>query len=82
MRKQTLAVAAAILVSILGATPSYAERSALKANIPFSFTVGNQSLPAGMYVIWQTSTGSKIVQTIQSTDRNAVAIVVTMAVDP
>jgi hypothetical protein len=46
-----LAVAVAALCGALQLKASFADGGAVMANVPFAFTVGNESMPAGRYTI-------------------------------
>jgi hypothetical protein len=61
------------ITTLAAATGLVAQEPAVKANIPFNFTVGDTSLPAGEYII--SSNNSHVVK-IQSADRQHVALVV------
>jgi hypothetical protein len=50
MKRSHLMIAVAFAVSIL-MTPAVAQTGAVKANIPFDFTIAKQTLPAGEYTI-------------------------------
>ena len=48
-------------LGLLFATASaYAQTTALKANIPFNFSVAGKSLPTGEYTIQSVGTGSRV----------------------
>jgi hypothetical protein len=66
--KRISAIALFTIVTLVAATGLVAQQPALKANIPFNFTVGNKSMPAGEYTI--SSPESHLVE-IQSADKSA-----------
>src|SRR5262245_47500780 len=69
------ALSLASLLVVLTVAPIYASiGEPLKVNIPFAFTVGNQTLPAGHYKV-KTITGEAL--QIRSTDNHQVATVQT-----
>ncbi len=53
----TIAFALATLVT---AGSAMAQEHAVKANVPFDFTVGNAHVPAGTYTIWSTGNATMI----------------------
>lgn len=67
------------LALLVAAQPGRAQEPVL-ANIPFAFTVGNMTLPAGEYRVEKVRDGSPALL-IQRTDRGASIIVVTSAVE-
>jgi flagellar motor protein MotB len=71
--KRISAIALFTIASLAASTGSVAQQAAVKANIPFNFTVGEQSMPAGEYTI--TSPSRHIVQ-IQSADHQHVGMVI------
>lgn len=71
--KRINAIALFTIATLAAATGLVAQELAVKANIPFNFTVGDTSMPAGEYTISRPD--SNIVK-IQSADRNHVAFVV------
>jgi hypothetical protein len=71
--KRINAIALFTIATLAVATGLVAQEPAVKANIPFNFTVGDTSMPAGEYIISRPA--SHIVK-IQSADRQHVALVV------
>ena len=71
--KRISAIALFTIATLAAATGLAAQESAVKANIPFNFTVGDTSMPAGEYIISRPA--SHIVK-IQSADRQHAAFVV------
>ena len=58
MKKQLLTL---LGLGLLFATASaYAQTTALKANIPFNFSVAGKSLPTGEYTIQSVGTGNRV----------------------
>jgi hypothetical protein len=51
LMKRTSAIALLTFVTLAVATKLVAQEPAVKANIPFNFTVGDKSMPAGEYTI-------------------------------
>ena len=72
--KRILAIALFTIATLSASTGSLAQDRALRANIPFNFTVGETQMPAGEYII--TSPSSGLVR-VQSQDRRAIATVST-----
>ncbi len=81
MKKQALAVAVALLVSIIAAGRCYAQRGVLEVNIPFAFQAGDKILPAGEYRIEPVPTGDGYLHKVQQVSGNARTIVSTTMVD-
>jgi hypothetical protein len=71
--KRISAIALFTIAILAAATGLVAQEPAVKANIPFNFTVGETSMPAGEYIISRPD--SHLVK-IQSADRQYVALVV------
>ena len=67
------AIALFTIATLTAATELFAQEPVLKANIPFNFTVGERSMPAGEYTI--CSPGRQIVM-VQSADRRHVELVI------
>lgn len=67
--KRIGAIALLTIVTLVAATGLVAQQPVLKANIPFNFTVGDTSMPAGEYTI--SSVESRMVK-IESADRQHV----------
>jgi hypothetical protein len=71
--KRISAIALFTIVTLAAATGLVAQEPAVKANIPFNFTVGDKSMPAGEYTI--SSPNWHIVK-VQSADMQYVELVV------
>ena len=71
--KRINAITLFTIATLAAATGLIAQEQAVKANIPFNFTVGDTSMPAGEYVI--TRPALHVVK-IQSADRQHEARVV------
>jgi hypothetical protein len=57
--KRTIVIAFA-LAALVTAGTAMAQEHAVKANVPFDFTVGNAHVPAGAYTIWSTGSANLI----------------------
>jgi hypothetical protein len=77
--KRISAIALFSIATLAAANGLFAQESAVKANIPFNFTVGNQSMPAGEYTI---STPAEHVVEIQSADSRYVDMALAHEADP
>ncbi|MGB8535138.1 MAG: hypothetical protein WCD57_01880 [Acidobacteriaceae bacterium] len=53
--KRITAIALLAIANFAMAGTSFAQSNAVRANIPFDFTVGNKLLPAGTYIIKEDS---------------------------
>jgi hypothetical protein len=71
--KRISAIALFTIATLAASTGLFAQQPAVKANIPFNFTVGEQSMPAGEYTI--TSPSRHVIQ-VQSADRQYVGMVI------
>jgi hypothetical protein len=71
--KRISAIAMFTIATLAASTGLVAQQPAVKANIPFNFTVGEQAMPAGEYII---SSPSRHVIQIQSADRQHVGLVI------
>jgi hypothetical protein len=71
--KRISAIALVTSATLAASTGLFAQQATVKANIPFNFTVGEQSMPAGEYKI--TSPSRHIIQ-IQSADYQYAGMVV------
>jgi hypothetical protein len=49
--KRTFAIALIVAATFITAGSAFAQEGQVKANVPFSFTVGNSTVPAGTYTI-------------------------------
>jgi hypothetical protein len=80
MKKQILAVAAALVFTTLAPAQSHAQQ-VTQAKIPFAFQVGNTMLPAGEYQVRPALPNTKVVEQIRRTDWSAATLVNTNAVE-
>ena len=81
MRKQTLAVAVAMAISLVAAGRCLARPRVLVANIPFAFEVGKTELPAGQYQIESVRTGAGTIQVIRGVVGGKIIQFSTVAVE-
>jgi len=82
MRKQILAVAVAMTISLVAAGRCLARPRALTANIPFTFEVGTTRMPAGHYQIESVPTGAGTFQLIRRVDGGSSVRLSTIAFEP
>jgi hypothetical protein len=80
MKKQ-IAVAVALLAVAIAAGQCYAQRTSLKADIPFAFQVGNKTMPAGEYLIQRGLDWDGRLQLVRRADSSASAMALTIPVD-
>jgi hypothetical protein len=80
VKKQILAVAAALVFTTLAPAQSHAQQ-VTQAKIPFAFQVGNTMLPAGEYQVRPALPNTKVVEQIRRTDWSASTFVNTNAVE-
>ncbi|MGC2638520.1 MAG: hypothetical protein WA294_15155 [Acidobacteriaceae bacterium] len=66
--KRTIATAFFAVASLLTAGNVSAQNSAVQANIPFNFAVGNTVLPAGTYTVGSASSQTPEMLLIRNTD--------------
>jgi hypothetical protein len=71
--KRIIAIALFTIATLAAANGLVAQEPGAKANIPFNFTVGEKSMPAGEYTISLTS---EHVVKIQSADKQQLDLVV------
>jgi len=71
--KRISAIALFTIATLAASTGLFAQQRGVKANIPFNFTVGEQSMPAGEYTI---SSPSRHVIQVRSTDGKHFGMVV------
>jgi hypothetical protein len=79
VKTRSLAIAAALLLSTVVVPQSHAQQ--LEAKIPFAFTVGDKTLPAGEYRIRPVLSDGAKAQLIQRTDGSGSAIVMTLSTE-
>ena len=65
MKRITAIVALLAAASTIGLGNAFAQGNAVRATMPFDFTVGNKVLPAGTYTITVTATCGSVVHTAQ-----------------
>jgi len=75
MNKKVLAAFAAVAALTAAALPVAAQTAALKANVPFPFTVGSKAMGAGEYTITQDATAPVIILQHAAEQAGAVAMV-------
>jgi hypothetical protein len=80
MKKQILAVAAALVFTALAPARSHAQQ-VTHAKVPFAFQAGNTMMPAGEYQIQRALPSTKAVQQIRRTDSSASTFVLTNVVE-
>ena len=79
MSKTLCRMTAMLALAILAATQTVRAQEPVRANIPFAFTVGKMTLPAGEYRVQKPGQNSPALL-IQRTDASAAAIVMSIAV--
>jgi hypothetical protein len=80
MKKQILAVAAALVFTALAPAQSHAQQIT-QAKVPFAFQAGNTMMPAGEYQIQRALPEVKTLQQIRRTDSFASTFVRTNVVE-
>jgi hypothetical protein len=80
MKKQILAVAAALVLTALAPVPSHAQQLT-QAKIPFAFQAGNAMMLAGEYQVQRAFLEATTTQLIRRTDSSASTIVLANLVD-
>jgi len=66
MKTKVLAMAGAVLLSIVAAGECLAQSRSLEVIVPFSFEVGNKTLPAGSYRVEAVPTGAGSIEVLCS----------------
>jgi hypothetical protein len=66
MKTRIMAMAGAVLVSIIGAGVCRAQSRPLEVNVPFAFEVGNKTMRAGSYRVESMATGNGSLQVLRS----------------
>lgn len=66
MKKQMLAVAGVVLLSIVAAGECRAQSRSLDVSVPFTFEVGDKNLPAGNYRVESVQTGAGSLEVFRS----------------
>jgi hypothetical protein len=80
MKKTIRRISGVLALAFLAAAPAVRAQDALLVNIPFAFTAGQMTLPAGEYRIQKVGDNSPALL-IQRSDRSAAELVMSMAVD-
>jgi hypothetical protein len=80
MKKQILAVAAALVFTALAPAQAHAQQ-VTRAKVPFAFQVGSTMMPAGEYQIQRALPEVKTLQQIRRTDSSASTFVRTNVVE-
>ena len=78
MKKQSFLLAGLLVLSSMAATQVARAQQAMVADIPFAFTAGNATLPAGEYRV-QKLDGNSAVLLIHCADTRVSAMVITNA---
>ena len=79
MRNTICRIAGMLALALLAATQSVRAQEPVLVNIPFEFTAGKMTLPAGEYRVQDLRVGSSVLL-IQRTDASASMLVTSMAV--
>jgi hypothetical protein len=79
MKTKIIAMWGAVLISIIGAGVCRAQSRPLETNIPFTFEVGNKTMPAGSYRVESMPTGNGSLQVLRSNSGEARLTISTMA---
>jgi hypothetical protein len=79
MKTKILAMAGAVLLSIIGAGVCGAQTRTLEVNVPFAFEVGNKTMPAGRYRVETVLTGNGSLQMLRSNSGEERLTISTMA---
>jgi hypothetical protein len=78
VKTKILAMAGAVLLSIIGAGVCGAQSRTLEVNVPFAFEVGNKTMPAGSYRVETVLTGNGSLQMLRSNSGEARLTISTM----
>ncbi len=78
MKNTFLRIAGLLGLALLAATQTVRAQEPLLVNIPFAFTAGQMTLPAGEYRVQDLRAGSTVLL-IQRTDRSAATLVTSFA---
>ena len=79
MKSKIIAMAGAVLISIIGGGVCRAQSRPLEVNVPFTFEVGNKAMPAGSYRVESMPTGNGSLQVLRSNSGEARLTISTMA---
>ncbi len=71
--KNIAAIALVIVATFIAAGPAPAQDRVVKATVPFNFTVGEQTLPSGTYIIGPTSTAPNLI-TMRNWDKHVAVM--------
>jgi hypothetical protein len=66
MKAKILAMAGAVLISIVAAGECQAQSRSLEVNVPFAFEVGNKTMLAGSYRVESVPTGAGSIEILRS----------------
>jgi hypothetical protein len=80
MKKAFFSITSILALAFVTATPIVRAQEPLVANIPFAFTAGKMTLPAGEYRVEKLAQGS-VMLLIQRTDRSPAGFVLSNAAD-
>jgi hypothetical protein len=78
MKTRILAMAGAVLLSIIGAGVCAAQTRTLEVNVPFAFEVENKTMPGGSYRVETALTGNGSLQMLRSNSGEARLTISTM----
>lgn len=81
MRTKMFAVVAALLLSLVAANASHAQEGPLSVTIPFAFQVGNQTMPAGQYLVERPLTNNFSLQRLRQLNGDAVMTISTVPLE-
>jgi hypothetical protein len=79
MKTKIIAMAGAVLISIIGGGVCRAQSRPLEVNVPFTFEVGNKAMPAGSYRVESMPTGNGSLQVLRSNSGEARLTISTTA---
>jgi hypothetical protein len=78
MKKRALVMTSFLLLSLIAVAPAVRAQQPLAVNVPFEFTVGNATLPAGDYRVQKVAEDSPVLL-IRGQEAGASAMVMTTA---
>lgn len=80
MKKSLINVGAVLCLTMMAAVVSVSAQTAreMTVEVPFEFTVGDTTLPAGVYGVYRTSTQNQIL--VRRSDGDGAALILTDAV--
>lgn len=78
MKKQMLAVAGAVLLSVVAAGECQAQSRPLDVSVPFTFEAGDKTLPAGNYRVEYVQTGAGSLEILRSNSGDVRLMISTM----